>query len=186
MRFVRGSGKILCPTSSSPSHHKMALTPGGWKACVHCGALSSRGVPVEVRFWSHVNKDGPIPANRPELGPCWIWSSKELWYGYGKYFLGGKLRRAHLVACELAGKQIPEGLVADHLCRVRACVNPDHIEAVTQSENLKRSPLTPAGRTRCGRGHDLTLTDSWYYYSGGRRRCRLCIPIVSKEWRTKA
>lgn len=73
---------------------------------------------------------------------------------------------AHRVAYEQAKGPIPTGLQIDHLCRNRACVNPDHLEAVTQGENVRR-----AVPDRCINGHDLN--DNPYRYHG-KRMCRPC------------
>jgi hypothetical protein len=69
--------------------------------------------------------------------PCWIWQGRIAKSGYGT--LGR--RYVHRLMFARANGPIPEGLEPDHLCRVRACGNPDHMEAVTRSENMKRSPL---------------------------------------------
>ena len=158
--------------------HDMAVCKDGYKRCSRCGRLTNRNVPDAVRFWEMVDKNGP--------GGCWLWTGALNTCGYGEFrTTAQKQYRAHRYSRLLAGRKLPDfskNLTLDHLCRVRACINPDHIEAVTQRENLKRSPLTPAGRKRCRRGHDLTLPTSWYRYSKGRRRCKLCIPICRSEW----
>lgn len=82
--------------------------------------------PRETRFWANVDKDAGAP--------CWLWTGSLNSDGYGRF--NGKLahRRTYL---EVVGP-IPDGLVLDHLCRVRNCVNPDHLEPVTQRENMRR------------------------------------------------
>jgi len=145
MRAKRGTGKILCPTGRSPSHHNCQPTAWGYKRCVDCGVLS-KNIPPEVCFLAMVNVAGPVSEHRPDLGPCWIWQGAMFRNGYGEFFWNGKPGRAHRYSCEVAGKPIPDELDGDHLCRTRACVKPEHIEAVTRRENLRRSPLTPAGK----------------------------------------
>jgi hypothetical protein len=84
-------------------------------------------VPRHVKkgeFWERVEK----------TGGCWLWTGSRNGGGYGNY--GGK--GAHRYAYELLKAPIPPGLVIDHLCRVRHCVNPDHMEPVTQSVNCRR------------------------------------------------
>ena len=87
---------------------------------------------------------------------CWLWIGKTRKDGYGVLSLFGGFGYAHRVSYELLVGPIPDGLVIDHLCRIRCCVNPDHLEPVTSRENLARSPLTWKGttsrRTHCPQG----------------------------------
>lgn len=88
----------------------------------------------------------------------------------------------HRVSLELAGRPIPEGLVTDHLCRVRRCFNPDHLEAVTRQENTLRSPVAiaalNAAKTHCVHGHEFSPENTYVYQENPtgapRRRCRTC------------
>ncbi len=74
---------------------------------------------------------------------CWAWTGALFENGYGAFWDTNNDTnvRAHRAAYQLLRGAIPEGLELDHLCRVRHCVNPHHLEAVTRSENLRRSPL---------------------------------------------
>lgn len=105
---------------------------------------------------------------------CWEWQSWENGVGYGRFFYQGKDWYAHRWAYYAWVGPIPEGLVIDHLCRNTICVNPDHLEAVTQQENILRSE--PAQRTHCPQGH---------LYPMGKRRCTLCNASSSKSARLK-
>lgn len=89
--------------------------------------------PYTVWFWSKVEKtDG-----------CWEWRGYRSPKGYGEYRdATGKRTTAHRISWQLAGHDIPEGLTLDHLCRNRGCVNPDHLEPVTNRENVMRGVRT--------------------------------------------
>src|SRR5258708_38793327 len=90
------------------------------------------------RFWPKVNKEGPVPAHRPELGPCWVWQAALNNKGYGMFSrapVPGKrtapLVLAHRWAYEQMTGPVPDGLELDHLCRIPACRNPYHAEPAT-------------------------------------------------------
>lgn len=72
------------------------------------------------RFWEKVDKSGE----------CWLWTAYTTKKGYGQTHIGGKTKYAHRVAYELSVGPIPDGKELDHLCRNRACVNPDHLDPV--------------------------------------------------------
>ncbi|MGB7195364.1 MAG: HNH endonuclease [Collimonas pratensis] len=87
----------------------------------------------EARFWSRVNKDGPIV--RPELGPCWIWTAATNDSGYGLFYVKHQSLKAHRVGLGIAGIAIPHGALACHKCDVRNCVRPSHIFFGTKKDN---------------------------------------------------
>lgn len=83
------------------------------------------------KFWQKVDKDGGAP--------CWIWTGALNGNGYGRLRRNSFNLYPHRVAYEYEVGPIPEGFQIDHLCGVRACVNPDHLEAVSQYENNRRA-----------------------------------------------
>lgn len=126
-----------------------------------------------ARFWSHVNKAGPVPAHRPDIGPCWLYSAKFNGKGYAQIKIGGIKVAAHRWAYEQVGQRIPEGLEIDHLCRVRNCVRSSHLEPVTHAENIARAMKNSPD---CPKGHPLSGEN---LYTWKRRRyCRACL----REW----
>ena len=103
------------------------------------------------------------------------WMNGKYTNGYGKFFLAGAARRAHRVAYEHYIGPIPDGLGIDHLCRVRGCVNPAHLEPVTHAENVRRGDSGKHNRvkTHCPKGHPYK-GDNLYRESDSHRRCLVC------------
>jgi hypothetical protein len=114
--------------------------------------------------------------SQPDDAGCWIWQRALDRSGYGGFRAGDRIYRAHRYGYELMVGPIPEGLQIDHLCRVRACVNPAHLEPVTSRENSLRGDTFLArslGRTKCAEGHPFDDVNT-YRSPDGRRVCRIC------------
>lgn len=127
--------------------------------------------PKPLTPWQEQNTPSELPRHirrNIESGDngCWLWTRSRSRDGYGWASLNDKTWQAHRLVYVLLRGNPPTGLVLDHLCRVRHCVNPDHLEPVTPRENLVRGE-TPAGATHCAKGHPLS---PWYK----QRRCIRC------------
>lgn len=112
-----------------------------------------------------------IVENIDAEGDCWLWTGRLDRDGYGKYgdYLAHRLVYLHLVG------HLPEGLVSDHQCRVRRCVNPDHLEFVPDRVNVARGvslSALNARKTSCKRGHPFSPENTYVY--GRSRTCRIC------------
>lgn len=147
--------------------------------------------PLAERFWAKVDKNGPISEHRPDLGPCWVWLGS--FRGrYGRVFVRSNPDRttvkedAHRVSYKLCVGPIPDGKELDHLCRNRGCCNFAHVEPVTRSVNLQRSPLigrTAKRVTHCDNGHPLSGDNVMTDKKTGYRRCRICRKRYMKRFR---
>lgn len=128
----------------------------------------------EVRFWEKVD--------RKSSEECWVWTGAKSRAGYGNAVSG--LKRwapAHRLSYELLIGPIPEGLHIDHLCRNRACVNPAHLEPVTNKENILRGngwSGLHARVTHCPKGHPYDEANTRHRASG-RRGCKACQRAIS-------
>ena len=114
------------------------------------------------RFLSKVNK----------TESCWLWTGYIDKKGYGIFKLD-KPKRAHRVSYELFVGPIPDGLVIDHLCRVRNCVNPEHLEPVTTKINSIRGINHNTLKTHCPAGHEYNEINT-RITPNGKRKCRVC------------
>ena len=114
--------------------------------------------------------------NRPPTSECWYWCGKLRKNGYGFIYLDGRTLYAHRIAYEAFKEPLKPGLQIDHLCRIRSCVNPQHLEQVTRKENILRGVGATAlnkRKTICKNGHPLNEKNT-YIRPDGNRHCRRC------------
>ena len=133
-------------------------------------------VGVGARFWARVEK----------TEGCWLWMRPNGSTGYGQFRVAGQTVGAHRFAYELLVGSIPEGLTLDHLCRVRHCVNPAHMEVVTQRVNILRGDTLPArnaAKTHCPQGHPLAEENLCPdQVRKGKRACLVCRRVRVRKW----
>ena len=132
---------------------------------------------ISDRFWTHVDKTGH--------NGCWLWTAFINNEGYGAYRAGPMVFKAHRVAYTLLNGEVPDLLPLDHLCRVRACVNPAHLEPVTNQENIIRGfapTAVNARKTHCPKGHPLAEGNLEPSQAAlGRRSCHTCHREASRQ-----
>lgn len=146
-------------------YHRNRTAPDGRNAyCKPCQYARLHERPpsktTAERFWPRVDKNGP--------NGCWIWTGAKNTRGYGQVWIGGKERLilAHRLSLILSGREVPppgrdiKNGVIDHICKVHACVNPEHLRVVTQRFNSIENGLSPfainAKKTHCKYGHEFT------------------------------
>lgn len=140
-------------------------------------AVNDRTEPLEV---DEATKARFASKYRVDESGCWIWEAATHKSGYGQFGLRSGHVRAHRFSYELHVGPIPEGLVIDHLCKVRNCVNPSHLEAVTVTENTRRGSAWDFNRskTHCPHVHEYTPENTFVMRQakggGPRRVCRTC------------
>lgn len=119
---------------------------------------------------------------------CWLWMAALTVKGYGEVSFEGRPHPAHRIVYQHLVGPIPDGQVLDHLCRVRRCVNPAHLEPVTNRENLRRgdhgNQYSNEARTHCGRGHHLTADN--VYSARWWQECRACRSEATRAYRRRA
>ena len=108
----------------------------------------------------------------PESG-CWLWLGAISRGGYGVFFVK-KWILAHRAAYELLHGLIPAGMQIDHLCRVRSCVNPQHLEAVTAAVNTRRGSNAERDKTHCPKGHPYSGENLYVSPKSRGRDCLIC------------
>lgn len=122
---------------------------------------------------SFAERFGDLISPEPNTG-CWLWLGSLTCYGYGRLYEKGKTKFAHRMSYEQFRGSIPPNLHIDHLCRVRCCVNPYHLEPVSLAENIRRGETGKWQKaiTHCPYGHEYTPANT--IVRDLSRVCRRC------------
>ena len=156
-----------------------SLTPGIGDTLMHPHPTPLELLAQFPRFWSKVSIGAP--------NECWLWEGGQQGEGYGSFKFDGQSQLAHRLAYKLLVGPVPGDMEFDHLCRVRRCVNPTHLEVVTHLENVRRGlgGRNQAQKTHCPTGHAYDLLNTYRYR--GSRHCRACMRKRTSQWakRTK-
>jgi len=119
---------------------------------------------VTERLWSRVE----------QFAECWEFTGANNGTGYGVISVNGRMVVAHRVAYEEMITEVPAGLMIDHLCRNRRCVNPWHLEPVTNRENARRGAKSFDLTGACMSGRHVATPENVRLRTDGRRRCIAC------------
>jgi len=177
-RLLRGAlplhcGCDRCQSERSPSDPKKA-----WELVGLVKAID--------RFMSYVRKTDTCKVPGLPGGGCWLWiGGRRNKQGHGGFWLHGRTISSHVFSYEHFKGPLPKGYVPDHLCMTPPCVNPSHLEAVTQQVNTLRCPTAPAAinakKTHCPKGHAYTPEN--LILTCGRRICRACHTLKLARFR---
>lgn len=160
-------GSLDCKSCGKPLVRRKGEKPANFAKRITCGGRCGKALPRggdDRLRW--------IAEDRGYVTPCWIWQRSFDVHGYGQLTIGNRLQKAHRVSYEMFEGPIPDGLHIDHLCRVRACINPDHLEPVTKAENERRALEFRRSQATCKNGHPWD--ENAYINPKGHRNCRAC------------
>lgn len=151
-----------------PKGHPYDAVSGGRRRCYRCKREAYQAKRPHGPTFEEL-----IEARFQRSDGCWLWTGAMQPSGYGTF----RGRAAHRITYELFVGPIPENLTIDHLCRVRSCVNPAHLEPVTIAVNVMRGESLPARnarKTHCPQGHPYDDENTYVNPTTGWRLCRSC------------
>ena len=133
---------------------------------------------IEERLYSRIQSDMATG--------CWNWTGALSNGRYGSLYYQGRMQKTHRIAWVLQNGEVPIGKELDHLCRNTRCCNPSHLEVVTRSENLRRSPLMDrkSQNTHCPSGHEYS-GENLRLTKKGHRVCKTCMRRHIRNWRAR-
>lgn len=152
--------------------------------CRGCAVSAARSIPLADRFWERVDKQGPVPAHRPELGPCHLWTGPVDDRGYGRINVRRRSVTTQRVAFFLAEGRWPMPSALHH-CDNPPCVRRSHLFEGSQADNVadmdakgrRRSRSLNGLKTHCPHGHEYTPENTYVGVAkcgGPMRICRAC------------
>ena len=135
--------------------------------------MGRRKIDPEVRFWTKVNTNGPVPAHVPQLGACWVWTRGTYQLGYGAFRIDGRSVGAHTQSWIFHFGQIPKGMQVCHRCDNPPCVRPDHLFLGTARDNVR--DMMSKGRGGFWRLTDAQVVELRERYATGEDTHALCL-----------
>lgn len=145
--------------------------------CRRCAAKKASETATEIAT-SELTSERILRQSKRDENGCWTWFGYKYGNGYAAISVNGKQRLAHRVSYETFVAPLQAGLVLDHLCRNKGCVNPAHLEQVTTRTNTRR-----AMREACINGHEFTPENTWIH--DGKRYCRECRRRRCREYQAR-
>jgi hypothetical protein len=163
-----------------PVSQVLRCVEGSDGQCVSdCAEVEIDGRPFRARKFTADDVDqGRFYAKVEFSDGCWNWKGAKNSRGYGSFSVAGKTILVHRISVVLSGREIPDGLLIDHICRNKSCVNPGHLRVATFKENAENTAAVE--KTHCKHGHEYTPANT--IRKTGFRNCRTCQARYYRNW----